>query len=219
MPSPTNTTNPIAGTSASTLTDLMGHHDLQFIACAYKTVLGRHPDPEGLAYYVGRLRAGIPKIRILADLRLSREGRGRKLTLNGLDEAIRHYRMGQWPFVGRLLRMIQGTEGGGPVERKLRTLENQLLVLADDTQRRLAQIEKRLTDLHNLTEPIAQIVLRAIDGTNDPTPPVAAPTAAMLQTSPKAVTPMRRSQDASQLPPQESSIHTMIEKQVKLWTK
>jgi len=219
MPSPTNTSEPTAGSLASTLTDLMAYHDLQFILCAYKTVLGRDPDPEGLAHYVGRLRAGIPKIQILADLRLSREGRARKLRVGGLDKAIRRYRMGQLPVVGYLLRVIGGTEGNAPIERRLRSLENQILAIADDSHRRLAQIEQKLTDLRNLTEPVAQIVVAAIHATNQPVPPGAAPAAPTPQGTLNVATAIRQSQDVLRPSPQKPSIHTMIEEQVKPWTK
>jgi hypothetical protein len=60
---------------AVTLDELLQYHDKQFISCAYQTLLGRTPDPEGLQYYLDRLRSGISKYEILAQLRFSKEGK------------------------------------------------------------------------------------------------------------------------------------------------
>lgn len=60
---------------ADTLNELLQYHDKQFISCAYQTLLGRMPDPEGFQYYLGRLRSGISKYEILAQMRFSKEGK------------------------------------------------------------------------------------------------------------------------------------------------
>ena len=43
---------------ANSLPELLSWHDVDFVRCAYVTVLGRQPDPTGEAYYVDRLRQG-----------------------------------------------------------------------------------------------------------------------------------------------------------------
>lgn len=125
---------------ASTLEELLGLHDRHFVDCAYKTLLGRPTDPDGLAYYLGRLRAGFPKIGLLAQLRLSTEGRGHTANVAGLDKAIQQYRRGQLPVVGWLLRWLESTEGRQPFECRLRRIEGQLLVLSEESRHRFDQL-------------------------------------------------------------------------------
>jgi len=97
---------PMNQTSAiTTLDDLLSHHDESFIHCAYHTLLRRAPDPEGLRYYLLRVRAGISKVEILAQLYLSTEGKSRKVKIAGLDEAIRRHQLLKTPLLGALLRL------------------------------------------------------------------------------------------------------------------
>ena len=60
--------------AAVSLNELLQYHDKQFITCAYQTILGRMPDPEGFRYYLDRLRSGLSKYEILAQMRFSKEG-------------------------------------------------------------------------------------------------------------------------------------------------
>jgi len=62
-------------TAAKTIDELLSYYDIQFVHCAYKTLLGREPDPEGMHYYLMRLRSGINKIKILSDIRKSEEAK------------------------------------------------------------------------------------------------------------------------------------------------
>lgn len=59
--------------AAHTLDELLSCHDRRFVLCAFRTLLDRTPDPEGLNYYLGRLRTGFSKILILKQLRDSEE--------------------------------------------------------------------------------------------------------------------------------------------------
>ena len=75
--------------------ELLGGDDETFARKAYLTLLGREPDPEGLANCLDHLRAGLPRPLILGGLRYSPEGRRHGAQVSGL-----------WPrYVGlRLLR-------------------------------------------------------------------------------------------------------------------
>lgn len=61
--------------ATTNLTELLLLHDKQFVTSAYQSLLGRLPDPEGFQYYLGRLRSGISKYEILAQMRFSKEGK------------------------------------------------------------------------------------------------------------------------------------------------
>lgn len=150
MPPSTQATMPPTPSPASTLDELLACYDRHFIHCAYQTLLGRAPDPEGLGYYLGRLRTGFSKIRILAQLRLSKEGKAHAARLPGLDMAIERHKKEQYPLIGWLFRQRNGGEGNHPNERKLRAIENQLGLLSDESRRRFNQMEAALIGLHDL---------------------------------------------------------------------
>jgi O-antigen biosynthesis protein len=89
-----------------TLDELFSYQDERFIHYAYLTILGRYPDSEGMLYYLTRIRSGIKKIEILAQLRLSKEGSGRPANIIGLDEKIRKYYWLQLPIIGAVLKIF-----------------------------------------------------------------------------------------------------------------
>lgn len=85
------------------LDELLAYDDEHFINNAYKVLLGRAPDPEGHAYYLARLRIGISKPEILAQLIKGHEGRSRRVKVFGLNKAVRHQKWKKIPVLGRLL--------------------------------------------------------------------------------------------------------------------
>jgi hypothetical protein len=132
---------------AATLDELLARDAQAFIHCAYQTLLGRDPDAEGFNYYLERLRTGIPKIQILGQLRRSEEGKAYAANLPRLDAAIRRYYWTQNAILGWLLRRFIRVEGNNATERKLRGLENQLLLLREESNHCFDQMEKTLTGL------------------------------------------------------------------------
>lgn len=105
---------------------LLTPHDAEFIRAAYEAVLGRAPDPEGGAYYLGRLRAGTHKLEILKQLRRSPEGREFIPGVAGLDRAIRRHRRANLPVLGRIIRLLTGAEGNSATQRQLREIANDI---------------------------------------------------------------------------------------------
>ena len=69
------------------LAELLACEDYPFIRRAYWALLGREPDPGGLANYLERLRSGTPKVQVLSELAHSPEGRTKGAAL-GLDGAV-----------------------------------------------------------------------------------------------------------------------------------
>ncbi|WP_262966471.1 FkbM family methyltransferase [Methylobacter psychrophilus] len=147
-----------AVTDITSLDELLSLHDQQFVNGAYKIVLGREPDPEGLRYYSSRLRSGYAKIQILAQLSLCKEAKAHAKTnkkaglasLSGLRKAIKNYRRGQYLLIGGLYRWINGVESNHPGERKLRAIEQQIFLLSDESKYRFNQLEATLSDLQHL---------------------------------------------------------------------
>ena len=77
-----------------------------FVEHAYATLLCRPVDESGLDTYLGQLKAGTPKLEILASLATSPEGRARGVQIPGLDEMISAARK---PRRQPLLKRVFGT--------------------------------------------------------------------------------------------------------------
>ncbi len=70
--------------SPQAFNDLLALHDEAFVRAAYRTLLGREADNDGLGHYHARLRAGCGKAKIIWALTQSDEGR-RKASFADLD--------------------------------------------------------------------------------------------------------------------------------------
>jgi glycosyltransferase involved in cell wall biosynthesis len=92
-----------ARVEAATLDDLLSWDDVRFLHGAYGTFLRRAPDPEGLRYYLARLRAGAQKITILGEIVGSPEGAANAVELPGLREIVILHKLSSVPIIGRLL--------------------------------------------------------------------------------------------------------------------
>jgi FkbM family methyltransferase len=134
---------------AKTLDNLMAWNGQEFVNAAYYTLLNRSPDPEGLQYYVRRLRSGFAKIGVLKQMQQSAEGKVNAVTLNGLDAAIKRYTRGQSLVFGWIFRWLEGGEGDSPTERKLRVIQNQLIDFREDSSEKLRGLENQLIELRN----------------------------------------------------------------------
>lgn len=132
---------------ANSLAELCEFADLDFVRCAYVTILGRQPDPEGEAYYAVRLREGVSKLSILRQLRHSHEGRSHDPGIAGLDRVLRQHRNANLPVAGRLIRWLTRREGDGPIERRLRAIENRHAVAASQATWRFLHINHLLHEL------------------------------------------------------------------------
>jgi FkbM family methyltransferase len=156
MHSSTLTTDPNTLTVATTVDELLSRHDSAFVSSAYQALLGRNADPEGMKYYLQRLRTGIARIQIVAQLYLSTEGKARAVKLAGLDAAIKRYQWSQNPLVGWMVKRFGGVEGNTSIERELRSIENQLYLLGEESDQRISQMEKSLATFRHLVMHLTQ---------------------------------------------------------------
>jgi SAM-dependent methyltransferase len=89
--------------------DLLQYHDHTFIWNAYRAILKREPDEEGLKQFLKKLRAGrFNKIDVLASLRFSPEGKSRNVTVDGLARLAMFRRFYRLPVLGYLLELAVG---------------------------------------------------------------------------------------------------------------
>lgn len=135
----------IGNRAADNISDLLGLYDREFITCAYFTLLGRRPDPQGMNTYLRLVRQGESKIAIVGRLANSPEGRAYGADTPGLSKALTSYRQSRWPIAGALLRWALKLDGHGPHERRLRAIENAVHAHAQDLIARLDRLEATIS--------------------------------------------------------------------------
>jgi FkbM family methyltransferase len=113
------------------LHELLAWDDIDFIRCAYVTVLGRQPDPDGEAYYAARIRAGHSKLEVLWQLRRSSEGARHDPGIAGLDRALKRAAWCRKPVVGDFLRIVLGGENDAPMSFGTGALEDKVAAPRD----------------------------------------------------------------------------------------
>jgi len=84
--------------------DFTKYHDSTFIKNAYLGILGREPDSHGTTYFLAELRKGnLTKADILCDIRFSKEGKQRNVTILGIKKRYIFSRLIRFPILGNYL--------------------------------------------------------------------------------------------------------------------
>ena len=94
---------------AASMAELLSYHDRSFINCAYKTILGRYADPDGLAAYLAKLRDRTEKIQILAEIRLSHESKKKAELRRCLRAVVHQNDRKKLPLIGWLFKNPTGS--------------------------------------------------------------------------------------------------------------
>jgi len=131
-------------------TELFARNDIHFVECAYMSILGREPDPEGMHYYLNRIRSGISKVEIAAQLIKSDEAGTYKPEIVGLKKEIRSFNIGRIPLIGWIYRKFYGLEGNGFSHRKLRIIENKINHLETQSKIDFERLERSISSLAGL---------------------------------------------------------------------
>lgn len=84
--------------------DLLSLHSEDLVEAAYQIFLGRRPDPQGRMDHINRLRSGIGRVALIAQIALSKEALAKAVSLPGLDKLIKDYRKERHWFWGRWYR-------------------------------------------------------------------------------------------------------------------
>lgn len=87
--------------------------------------------------FVMLLRHGFSKHHVLATIADQCKEGFRPGSLPGIKRRLGRYRLACWPVVGRVIRPILGLPSDSRSERRLRTIENQLYLLANATFERV----------------------------------------------------------------------------------
>jgi SAM-dependent methyltransferase len=110
------------------VTDLLQYHDRDFVWNAYRALLKREPDTEGLSAFLEKLRSGrFNKIDVLAALRFSPEGRRNQVTIDGLRLPAIIRRLYRVPVIGYVVELIVGVARLPSFIRNQRRIESYLI--------------------------------------------------------------------------------------------
>jgi SAM-dependent methyltransferase len=129
------------------VTDLLQYHDRDFVWNAYRAVLKREPDSEGLTAFLEKLRSGrFNKIDVLATLRFSPEGRRNHVTIDGLRLPATIRRLYRVPVIGYVAEWVVGVARLPSLIRNQRQIESHLIAqqerLADHFNGTTAELHK-----------------------------------------------------------------------------
>ncbi len=129
--------------AVSSLDELLAYHDADFVHCAYIALLGRISDPEGMRYYLGRLRAGHAKIAILKQMVSSSEGKKHDWQVAGLKQAFTQYRWETMPIIGMLFRKNVLTQEIRQIQSSIYRLNQEMNSRFDAMEQQIKQISLR----------------------------------------------------------------------------
>lgn len=127
---------PISANRALRIDDFDKCFNQKFLELAYRTVLNRTPDEMGTNYYSDRLRSGVTKAEILAQLRFSKEGERLGVRFKGLRFRRLLGRAGQLPLVGYLIQIIVALWDLPKTQRDRRKFEAHIVELGERAQTR-----------------------------------------------------------------------------------
>jgi hypothetical protein len=134
--------------SSKSLSELLSRHDQSFVVSLYTTLLGREPDLEGMNFYLVRLRSGISKMEIIAEVTLSPEGSSYKPDLPGLDIELRRYKRRRLPLIGFIFRWIYRNPGSHASAQEIWAWENQISTFHEQHQSHLRQIVQAISEVN-----------------------------------------------------------------------
>ncbi len=107
----------------STVADVLTWQGPMFLVAAYVALFEREPDPDGLARYMGLLKAGASRTFVLMELANSPEAREKASAIRGLENAIAVYKKAQRKsWRGWYCRNVLGAESDLPSDRERRAM-------------------------------------------------------------------------------------------------
>ncbi|MGH8290019.1 MAG: methyltransferase domain-containing protein [Steroidobacteraceae bacterium] len=140
-----------ATTCGSRYSELTKYDDEAFIQAAYRCVLGREPDFDGISCYLAMLHEGASKAEILGRLCRSTEGKEYGAKIKGLAVPYAIDTVRRWPVIGSVLRLPIALYELSARERKdrreLAVLRNRIASLDSRTERSCVVSQEALRKL------------------------------------------------------------------------
>ena len=141
---------------ANSLEELLSWQDVDFVRCAFVTLLGRQPDAEGEASFTSEVRRGSSKYRLIWALRTSDEGQQHDPGIAGLDRTLRWYRLARFPLIGPLLSPRFAKEYSLS-ERQTRLLESRIAQFAREQLGAVGYLDNALAELRGGIAEVRQL--------------------------------------------------------------
>jgi SAM-dependent methyltransferase len=124
--------------------DLLKFHDHVFVWNAYKIILKREPDEQGLSEYLGNLRSGrFNKIDVLASLRFSPEGKGKGVRIDGLSRPALLRKFYRVPVLGYALELMVAIIRLPELLRNQRKFEGHVAAQQDRLAEHINELSRR----------------------------------------------------------------------------
>jgi hypothetical protein len=137
------------GAAPKDLAALMTLPGPEFVRASYRALLGREPDPAGLAFYRARLREGVGRLQIVCELAASPEAVNKGRVLPGLAETLAGQQSRQASLRGRIGRLIASAINVGEQVRQQNRLEARLDDELLRMDRAIAALGDRLTRIEH----------------------------------------------------------------------
>lgn len=135
--------------------DLLNLNDIAFIWKTYQTVLCREPDREGMSFYLEKVRSGISKESVIADMALSLEGSTISSGIVDLQVFIdKHNKQRHWFF--------RWFNQQAKSERTLNRLENLAGRNQEDVEKQLEVLTKTLKGVSYQIEQLHQLTVNGL---------------------------------------------------------
>jgi O-antigen chain-terminating methyltransferase len=110
---------------AYALGELLQFADEEFVGTAYRVLLRRPPDAEGVRHYLEALRNGwLSKVQILGEIRFSEEGRRADVHVDGLMIPYKLQGLRRIPVLGRLVAFAAALAHLPSLSRYLQSMES-----------------------------------------------------------------------------------------------
>ena len=136
------------------INDFLRYHDQQFVMNAYRGILRRGPDSEGLGHYLDKLRSGKrTKAEILGRLRYSPEGKSNKVKISGLFWNFAIQSSFGIPVLGYCSRLTTGIMNLPLIIRNMENLERNTI----------KQLQQQSTDLNGTLSELGSYLEKKAD--------------------------------------------------------
>ncbi|MCQ0031955.1 FkbM family methyltransferase [Burkholderia glumae] len=137
---------PRAGTYR--LRDFMTVDDAKFVVLAYRVLLRRDPDPDGFAHFMERARQGDSRLRILAAIAQSKEGRINNVEVAGLKSSVAKLKLAKLPIIGPLYAKVWGYDEQREISmHRFASIESRLESISLAQHALLSSHERKTSDI------------------------------------------------------------------------
>jgi hypothetical protein len=132
--------------------EIATYDGVAFIEAAYRAILGREADHDGLTCYGAMLRDGAPKVEILGRICDSAEAKQRNASLVGLTVRYSLDKAHRWPILGRLVSVVSALWNLPETERNYRRLSWELADRIDHREKQWVRVRAEIYDALRLLE-------------------------------------------------------------------